>query len=188
MKTKVSEKEARSPAAQASGTSDEATKTIKILIVDDHALFRQGFAMILSDIYPNARIFEAASSAAALKSAKENPDIALVLLDLTLEDGSGFETLEKLNSILPDAVVAIVSVSEDSKDISRAYRAGARGYIVKSSGSDVLRHALPLILAGETYVPSHAVSLLTGGVSPRCRTPRPRPRPREAPTGPRCRD
>ncbi|MDH5555695.1 MAG: response regulator transcription factor, partial [Alphaproteobacteria bacterium] len=94
---------------------------------------------------------------------EQNPDIRLVLLDLKLEDGTGFETLEKLSGSLANAAVTIVSASEDSKNISRSYKAGAKGYIVKSSTSDVLRHALPLILAGETYIPSHAMSLLTGG-------------------------
>lgn len=138
---------------------------MKILVVDDHALFRQGLAMLLKELYPDSEILEAATSAAALESAGQNPDIRLVLLDLKLEDGSGFETLEKLSSELADAAVTIVSASEDSRNISRSYKAGAKGYIVKSSTSDVLRHALPLILAGETYIPSHAMSLLTGGGS-----------------------
>ncbi len=138
---------------------------MKILVVDDHALFRQGLAMLLKELYPDSEILEAATSAAALESAEQNPDIRLVLLDLKLEDGSGFETLEKLSSELADAAVTIVSASEDSRNISRSYKAGAKGYIVKSSTSDVLRHALPLILAGETYIPSHAMSLLTGGGS-----------------------
>jgi DNA-binding NarL/FixJ family response regulator len=136
---------------------------MKILVVDDHALFRQGLAMLLNELYPDSEILEAATSAEALASAEQNPDIRLVLLDLKLEDGTGFETLEKLSGSLANAAVTIVSASEDSKNISRSYKAGAKGYIVKSSTSDVLRHALPLILAGETYIPSHAMSLLTGG-------------------------
>lgn len=138
---------------------------MKILVVDDHALFRQGLAMLLVELYPEAEILDVATSAAALESAERNPDIRLVLLDLKLEDGSGIETLEKLSNSLPGGAVAIVSASEDSRDISRAYRAGAKGYIVKSSTSEVLRHALPLILSGEIYIPSHAISLLTGGDS-----------------------
>jgi DNA-binding NarL/FixJ family response regulator len=151
--------------APASSSSVKAGKKMKILVVDDHALFRQGLAMLLSDLYPDSEILEAATAAGALESAGQNPDIRLVLLDLKLEDGSGFETVEKLSSDLPNAAVAIVSASEDSRNISRSYKAGAKGYIVKSSTSDVLRHALPLILAGETYIPSHAMSLLTGGGS-----------------------
>jgi DNA-binding NarL/FixJ family response regulator len=146
-----------------SGSSEKAGKKMKILVVDDHALFRQGLAMLLTELFPDSEILEAATSAAALDSAEKNPDIKLVLLDLTLEDESGFKTLEKLSSDLLGAAVAIVSASDDSRNISRSYKAGAKGYIVKSSTSEVLRHALPLILSGETYIPSHAMSLLTGG-------------------------
>lgn len=136
---------------------------MKILVVDDHALFRQGLAMLLAELYPEAEILQAASSATALEQVERNQDIRLILLDLKLEDGTGFETLEKLSHDLPDTAVVVVSASEDSRDIATSYKAGAKGYIVKSSTSDVLRHALPLILAGETYIPSHAMSLLTGG-------------------------
>jgi two-component system nitrate/nitrite response regulator NarL len=146
-----------------SGSSARASKRMKILIVDDHALFRQGLAMLLSELYPDSEILEASSSAKAMEVAAGNADVKLVLFDLKLEDGSGFETLERLAHDLPDAAVAVVTASEDSKDIARSYRAGAKGYIVKSSTSDVLRHALPLILSGETYIPTHAMSLLTGG-------------------------
>lgn len=144
------------------------TKTgnhIKILVVDDHALFRQGLGMLLSELYPESEILEAATSSAALDTAGVNPDISLVLLDLKLEDGSGFETLEKLSHELSETPVAVVSASEDCRDIANSYKAGAKGYIVKSSTSDVLRHALPLILSGETYIPSHAMSLLTGAAA-----------------------
>lgn len=161
----MSEYQIADAATPASGSFIKAGKNMKILVVDDHALFRQGLAMLLAELYPDSEILEAATSLGAMESAQQNPDIRLVLLDLKLEDGSGIETLEKLSSSLANAAVAIVSASEDSRNISRAYKAGAKGYIVKSSTSDVLRHALPLILAGETYIPSHAMSLLTGNSS-----------------------
>lgn len=156
--------EFKSAAASARGRQ-QTEGNMKILVVDDHALFRQGLAMLLHELYPDSQILEASSSASAVEAAESNADIKLVLLDLKLEDGTGFETLEKLAEDLTGAAVAVVSASEDSRDISRSYRAGAKGYIVKSSTSDVLRHALPLILAGETYIPSHAMSMLTGGAA-----------------------
>ena len=138
---------------------------MKILVVDDHALFRQGMAMMLRELYPDSSIVEAATSVEAIEAAEGNADIRLVLLDLKLEDGSGFGTLERLVSVLPEAAVAVVSASEDARDISRSYKAGAAGYIVKSSTSDTLRHALPLILSGETFIPSSAMAMLTGASS-----------------------
>lgn len=164
METNMTESKPKSAITPASRSKLKAGIKLKILLVDDHALFRQGLALLLSELYPEAGILEAASPAEALESAEQNADIRLVLLDLTVEDGSGFELLEKLSSSLPDAAIAIVSSSEDNGDIARSYRAGAKGYFVKSCTSDVLRHALPLILAGETYVPSRAMPLLTSGV------------------------
>jgi len=148
VKTNTTESKPKSAIAPASRSNIKAGNKLKILLVHDHALFRQGLALLLSELYSEAGILEAASLAEALESAKQNADIRLVLLDLTLEDGSGFETLEKLSSSLPDAAIAIVSSSEDNGDIARSYRAGAKGYFVKSCTSDVLRHALPLILGG----------------------------------------
>ncbi len=154
---------------------------MKILVVDDHALFRQGLAMLLNELYPGAVILEAASSSMAMNAVEENADIALILLDLKLEDGTGFEILERLTRTLPDTSVVVVSASEDSRDITRSYKAGARGYIVKSSTSEVLRHALPLIMSGETYIPSHAMSLVTGGGTA-AETAQPQPQATSVPT------
>ncbi len=134
---------------------------MKMLIVDDQALFRQGVAMILRELYPDSVVLEAPTAAAATDVAKQHRDIRLVLCDLELETRSSFDTLERLVKLLPAAAVAVISESDDPTDIARAYRAGAKGYIEKSSSSDTLRHALPLILSGETFIPSSAIAMLT---------------------------
>ncbi len=139
-----------------------STPPLKILVVDDHALFRQGLAMLLRDMYADAELIEASSAAEALTAAERRGDIRLVLLDLKYPEGTGFETLERLVTLLPGASIVVVSASENIRDITASYRAGAKGYIVKSSTSDILKHALPLILAGETYIPSTAMAALTG--------------------------
>lgn len=133
---------------------------MKMLIVDDQALFRQGVAIIVRELYPDAVVIEAATAAAAVDAAGRHRDIRLVLCDLQLESGSDFEVLERLVQVLPKAAIAVISGSDDTADIARAYKAGAKGYIEKSSSSDTLRHALPLILSGETYVPAAAMTAL----------------------------
>ncbi len=156
---------------------------MKMLIVDDQALFRQGVAIIVRELYPDAVVIEAATAAAAVDAASRHRDIRLVLCDLQLESRSDFEVLERLVQMLPKAAIAVISGSEDTADIARAYKAGAKGYIEKSSSSDTLRHALPLILSGETFIPSSAIAMLTesraetrfGGTAPaggRVLTPR----------------
>lgn len=148
--------------SQANDSRAEELQNIRIMIVDDHALFRQGLALLLRDLYPDAEIIEAADGKQALAAAERYDDYKLILLDLRLPEGSCFETMAQLSRQLPNSSIAIVSASDNIKDITDAYRAGAKGYIVKSSTSDVLRHALLLILSGETYIPSSAMGALTG--------------------------
>ncbi len=143
------------------GAAMKAASDVNILVVEDHALFRQGLTMLLLDLFPQARIVEASNAEEALRAAKADVDFQMVLLDLKLPDADGLETLAKLRELLQGTPVAIVSASEDMKDITRSFKAGAKGYIVKSSTADVLRHAISLILSGETYIPSHVMSALT---------------------------
>lgn len=141
-----------------------ATKTgrdVNILIIEDHALFRQGLTMLLLDMLPKARIVEAASADEALRAVKADVNFQMVLLDLKLPDADGLETLGKLGELLQGVPIAVVSASEDMKDITRSFKAGAKGYIVKSSTAEVLRHAISLVLSGETYIPPHVMGALT---------------------------
>lgn len=133
---------------------------LKALIVDDHVLVRQGMLILLDSFYPGADCVEAANAAEAIAAAEKSKGIELVLLDLKLPDDNGFDLLDRLVAILPDAAIVIVSASEDVDDINRAYNAGIRGYIAKSASQDVLKLALPLMLSGETYVSAIALAAL----------------------------
>lgn len=135
---------------------------LKALIVDDHVLVRQGMLILLDSFYPGADCIEAANAAEAIAAAEKSKGIELVLLDLKLPDDNGFDLLDRLVAILPDAAIVIVSASEDADDINRAYNAGIRGYIAKSASQDVLKLALPLMLSGETYVSAIALAALRG--------------------------
>lgn len=145
---------------------------MKILVVDDQALFRQGVAIILRELYPESSIVEASDTAEAVGMAKQHRDIGLVLCDLKQNGRSDIPALNRLVKMLPKAAVAVISASDDPGDIAQSYKAGAKGYILKSSSSDTLRHALPLIMSGETYIPSSAITMVTDaktGKSPACR-------------------
>lgn len=134
---------------------------MEILVVDNQALFRQGVAIILRELFPDSVIVEASDAAEAAGIARRQREIRLVLCDLQQDNGFDVAALNRLVKLLPKAAVAVISASEDPKNIASAFRAGAKGYILKSSSSDTLRHALPLILSGETYIPSNAVGMLT---------------------------
>lgn len=162
MMTTEIERPAQKKAADGKKTTG-AEKPMRVLILDDHALFRQGLRMLLRDLYPGADIVEASNATEALAAAKKNTDFQLVLVDLKLPGGTGFSTLKKLSSTLAKAAIAVVSASDNITDITESYKAGAKGFIAKSSTADVLRHALPLILSGETYIPSSATAALVSG-------------------------
>ena len=148
---------------------------MKILVVDDHALVREGLRHVLQDLDGQpVRIVEAASSAEALARARENADLDLVLLDLRLPDASGLDTLQELGRVVPDLPVVLLSGEESADVMHAAFDRGAAGFIPKSSLSDVLLSALRLVMAGGIYVPPAMLG----------RSPEARPAPARPPFDP----
>jgi DNA-binding NarL/FixJ family response regulator len=124
---------------------------LKILICDDHAIFREGLKSVLADL--EADLVEATSSDEAQALLAEDASVDVVLLDLTMPGDDGWTALRKLRSNHPAIPVVIVSASEESADAQRALDGGASGYIPKSSPSPVFRSALQLVLDGSIYIP-----------------------------------
>ena len=146
----------------------EAGKTtpIRVLIIDDHALFRSGLVTLIEGLFPGAEIIQAATAAEAIAAAEKIKGIRLILVDLMLPDDNGFDLLGKLVTMLPDTPVAVISATENLTAMTRAYKAGAKGYIVKSATAEKLRHVLPLILSGEAYIPAAAMAALLNPAVP----------------------
>lgn len=148
-----------------SPTTDETNGGVdartRILIVDDHELFRQGLTSLVTKEFPNAEVIVATTAAEAFSAIENATGLDLVLLDLKLPDADGLDVLRQLTARLPDTPVAVVTASESAEDISAAYQAGAKGYMLKSSPNKVLSHALTLVLYGETYIPSAAAAVLS---------------------------
>ena len=126
---------------------------MKILLVDDHSLFRDGLRHLLNGLDADATVLEAGSGSEALAAVGQNPDLDLILLDLSLPDLGGLEILARLHDKQPEIPVVVLSGSEQVSDIIAALEGGARGYIPKSSSSHVLCAALKLVFAGAVYVP-----------------------------------
>ncbi len=126
---------------------------MNVLIADDHALFRQGLRLVLAEFDEDVEAVEAASFTDALARAGDSGPFDLALIDLTMPGMPSFEGIAALTARLPGVPVVVLSASERPDDVAGAIEAGARGYVVKSSRPRVLYHALPLILAGEIYVP-----------------------------------
>lgn len=123
---------------------------MKILLVDDHALFRAGLRLLLSDL-DESIVFVEAASVEDVAAAPTDAD--LVLLDLTLRGTSGQAALERIAELMPGATVVALSGEEDPRLIRRVIEAGAAGFIPKSSTPKVMIGALKLVLAGGVYLP-----------------------------------
>ncbi len=136
---------------------------MKVLIVDDHALFRHGLSLILTEMFDEVEVTEARNADQAIEKVTECEDFGLVLLDLAMPGMNAFEGLDMLVDRLPDIPVVIVSGSENGADIRAAFQRGAKGYIFKSSAADVLKLAIPLVLSGEVFVPAVAIGAVGVG-------------------------
>jgi DNA-binding NarL/FixJ family response regulator len=130
---------------------------VKILLADDHALFRDGLRLVLSGVDSDLRIVEATDypQALAIAGAEKNLDLALV--DLSMPGMDRFSGLSALCDRLGDVPVVVVSANESNEDVRQALGCGASGYIPKALDSEVIRSALKRVLAGGTYLPPSMV-------------------------------
>jgi DNA-binding NarL/FixJ family response regulator len=133
---------------------------VKILIVDDHALFRAGLRMLLATIGHKVTCLEAASVADALALIAQNPDLQLCLLDLSLKNESGLGAIQRIKQSAPQAAVVVVSGADDSATIRSCIDAGAMSFIPKSVAPEVLTQALQHVLNGAVYLPDQIVSAM----------------------------
>lgn len=125
---------------------------MKFLLVDDHALFREGLALVLRSSLSEVEISEAGSCDEALANlANDKADI--VLMDLQLPGMPGLEGIAQVRARFPEVPVVALSSHDDRATVMRALDAGAMGYIPKSSPSTVVVGALKLIMAKGIYLP-----------------------------------
>jgi DNA-binding NarL/FixJ family response regulator len=133
---------------------------VKILIIDDHALFRAGLRMLLSTIGQNVACLEAGTIADALALITQHSDLQLCLLDLTLKNEQAIGAIKGIKEIAPQVAVVVVSGSDDNDTISSCIDAGAMSFISKSATPDVLKQALGHILKGAVYLPDQINSAM----------------------------
>jgi DNA-binding NarL/FixJ family response regulator len=126
---------------------------VRILVVDDHPLFRSGIAGVIADLAAAVETTEASSCEKALGLLAAGREFALILLDLNLPGMDGMTGLARLRDAAPATPVVVLSATEDSRKIKQAIAAGAKGYVPKSAGRDILLNALRLVLSGGVYLP-----------------------------------
>jgi DNA-binding NarL/FixJ family response regulator len=126
----------------------------RLLIADDHPLFRAAFRGAAIYALPGLSVLEAESLDGVLAALEANRDIDLVLLDLHMPGNHGLAGLAAIRAQYPEVAVVVVSANDDPRVVRRALDHGAAGYLPKSSGLDELRDAIRSVLACEQWLPS----------------------------------
>ena len=161
--------------------------TIRILLIDDHTLFRSGVRALLQRQPDFEVVDDAADGIEGIKRAKQHrPDV--VLLDLNMPGLSGIETLQLLQQDLPDTAVIMLTVSEDVDELTRALREGACGYLLKNMEADALATMIRRAAEGESVIAEsmtqRLIAQMRTPVSAENTAPPPSPEPRGASASP----
>ena len=126
---------------------------MRVLLVDDHTLFRDGLKTLLGGIDQFNEVLEVDSGQGALDLVEDDDDIDVILLDYELGDMHGTEVLLKVKEDNPEIPVIMLSAHEDSALIQDLLAKGASGFITKTSSTDVMLSAISLVVSGGIYVP-----------------------------------
>jgi DNA-binding NarL/FixJ family response regulator len=126
---------------------------IRVLLVDDHALFRDGMRYVLQQLADEVEILDTGNFTEALHLVNANPNLDLALLDLNMPDSKGVPSLQLFHQRYPDVPLVVVSGSDQRNDIENVMNLGAMGFISKMSPSKVMLSALRMVLDGGVYVP-----------------------------------
>jgi DNA-binding NarL/FixJ family response regulator len=138
---------------------------VRVVIVDDHPLFREGLRAALESAEGIQVVAEAETAGAVPDTvAQHRPDV--VVMDLSLPDGSGLEATRRLQELSPEAPVLMLTMADDDGTLLAALQAGARGYLVKGAGRDEVLHAVRTVAAGGAVfggdVATRITAMLTG--------------------------
>lgn len=131
---------------------------MNVLLIDDHALFRDALVLLFEHHLHNFRLLEAESIGRAVEVAREHGEIALALLDLGLADSQGMASLAALRAALPELTVVVLSADARRETIVAAIDAGAAGFVPKTARGTVLADALRTVLDGGVYLPAEALA------------------------------
>ncbi|MGA2181266.1 MAG: response regulator transcription factor [Verrucomicrobiota bacterium] len=135
------------------------SQTIKVLLIDDHPLVREGLVNLISQEADLQICGEASNEPQALDIIRTTqPHVAIV--DISLESGSGIELIKSIKAMFPAVTVLVLSMHDESLYAERALRAGARGYVMKREAAKKVIEAIRCVLAGQLYVSDKIAALM----------------------------
>ena len=137
------------------------TERLRVLVCDDHALFRRGLQMVLEQEADLELVGEASDGVEAVQKAQElMPDV--VLMDVRMPKRSGIEAAGDIKDMLPHVKILMLTISDEEADLYEAIKAGASGYLLKEIPIDEVAEAIRSVWAGQSRIsPSMASKLLT---------------------------
>lgn len=126
---------------------------IKVLMVDDHALFRDGMHYVLQQLADEVEVIDSGNFLDGMKQAANNPDLDLALLDLHMPGSEGVKSILAFHESNPSIPLVVVSGSDQREDIEKVMEYGAMGFISKMSSSKIMLSALRMVMDGGVYLP-----------------------------------
>jgi DNA-binding NarL/FixJ family response regulator len=132
---------------------------MKILVIDDHALVREGLCQVLKGLDEDMHVLQASTCAQGFAMAKIHPDLDLVLLDYHLPDMTGLAALAVFGQRHPELPILMLSGSANIQIMRQVLQAGAAGFVTKSTLSDALLDAVRRVLDGDVYLPQELEAL-----------------------------
>ena len=135
--------------------------TVRIVIVDDHPVVRDGLRALLDSTDHAEVVAEAASGIAAIRQARTHrPDV--VIMDLNLPDLDGIEATRRIRQLVPDTAVLVLSMLEDDESVFAAMRAGAHGYVLKGASQGDIERAIQTVASGGAFLGSQVARQVLG--------------------------
>ena len=132
---------------------------MKVLLIDDHPLILSAMQSVILGLSPTVEAIGVETAAECRELLRQDSDFDLVLLDLQLDDASGFDLLSELRMGYPALPVVVVSASDRASDVIRAIDSGAMGFVPKRASNELLFEALHLVMSGGIYVPPMTLNL-----------------------------
>jgi DNA-binding NarL/FixJ family response regulator len=132
---------------------------MKVLLIDDHPLILSAMQSVILGLSADVEAIGVETAAECRELLRQDSDFDLVLLDLHLDDASGFDVLGELRIAYPALPVVVVSASDRASDVIRAIDSGAMGFVPKRASNELLFEALHLVMSGGIYVPPMTLNL-----------------------------